>query len=323
MRVDVPVLRPPQWSTVAGQPRNVSVRLTVDGVLEVDVGGGFGPVCDDGFGGSEADAVCRAMGFRAHAWYDSTSGSTDVFAMDEVNCAVDCTYESAEDCDADETVTLKCTNTTTVGVRAGENVCSFTAGDGSGGTEAGVGDADSAQECAAMVMRQEPGANGATYSNTGGTDCFAEFGMTGPSDSNSWQTCLFGGGDGYATQPEGTAPSAQEQASDDGAQMMMAGTSRSVRVRIRESGSRGTLQVNIDGGGWGQVCDDSFDQNAVTAFCRDLGFSGGVQFDTTHGDGTFAADDIICPEGSNSASQCTGQGSAQGDASRDAETFSI
>ena len=56
-----------------------------------------------------------------------------------------------------------------------------------------------------MVMRQEPEANGATYSNTGGTGCYAEFGMTGPNDSDSWQTCLFGGGGSAPPPPPAAA----------------------------------------------------------------------------------------------------------------------
>lgn len=69
--------------------------------------------------------------------------------------------------------------------------CSFTTGDGTGGSESGIGDAANAQACAAMVAEQEPTANGATYSNTGGTECYAEFGQTGSNDSNSWQNCMF------------------------------------------------------------------------------------------------------------------------------------
>jgi len=72
-------------------------------------------------------------------------------------------------------------------------VCGFVVGDGVGGSEAGVGSAGDAQACAALVQAAEPTANGATFSNTGGTGCYAEFGMTGANTSNSWQTCMFDG----------------------------------------------------------------------------------------------------------------------------------
>ena len=60
-------------------------------------------------------------------------------------------------------------------------------GDGVGGTELGIGDASSPQECARMVRQMQPEANGATYSNTGGTLCYAEFGMTGTSTNAAWR----------------------------------------------------------------------------------------------------------------------------------------
>ena len=72
--------------------------------------------------------------------------------------------------------------------------CVFGPGDGTGGTEAAVGDAPTPADCVAMVMREEPTANGVTYSSTGGTGCYAEFGMTGSNDSTAWQTCMLSGG---------------------------------------------------------------------------------------------------------------------------------
>ena len=68
--------------------------------------------------------------------------------------------------------------------------CTFGVGDGIGGTESFVGDATTPGECVAMVQTNEPTANGATYSATGGTGCYAEFGMTGVNGSASWQTCI-------------------------------------------------------------------------------------------------------------------------------------
>ena len=42
------------------------------------------------------------------------------------------------------------------------------------------------------VLAERPFANGATYSTGGSTtNCYAEFGMTGPNDSSAWQTCAF------------------------------------------------------------------------------------------------------------------------------------
>jgi hypothetical protein len=86
------------------------------------------------------------------------------------------------------------------GAGGGEAVtgCTFMNGDGTGGTESIVGDASNAEACAAMVVATEPTANGATYSNTGGTACYAEFGQTGsscepnsPAACSPWQNCAF------------------------------------------------------------------------------------------------------------------------------------
>ena len=71
------------------------------------------------------------------------------------------------------------------------NGCAFVPGDGIGGSDSWVGDAPNAQACAAMVQAQQPTANGATYSNDGGTACYAEFGMTGSNDSSGWQSCMW------------------------------------------------------------------------------------------------------------------------------------
>ena len=81
--------------------------------------------------------------------------------------------------------------------------CEMETGDGIGGSETGIGDANSAQECVQMVRQMQPDANGATYSNTGGTGCYAEFGMTGNNGDGNWQTCLFTGA-GAPTPPPTT-----------------------------------------------------------------------------------------------------------------------
>ena len=67
---------------------------------------------------------------------------------------------------------------------SGPSGCTFTPGDGTGGPEAWVGDVESAAACGELVHSTEPTANGATYSSDGGTDCYAEFGMTGPDDKH-------------------------------------------------------------------------------------------------------------------------------------------
>ena len=86
-------------------------------------------------------------------------------------------------------------------------------------------------------------------------------------------------------------------------------TGHSAAIRIAGGLSRGALEMSFDGQNWDAVCDDMFtdNNNAVTAVCLQLGFDGGKysHFSTTHGSNSFAADDIQCPPGSTSLSQCT------------------
>ena len=56
--------------------------------------------------------------------------------------------------------------------------------------------------------------------------------------------------------------------------MSMGGIERTVHIRIGGGGSRGVLELNIDGEGWGAVCDDAFidSTDAATAFCQQMGY---------------------------------------------------
>ena len=77
-------------------------------------------------------------------------------------------------------------------VTTANTVCTFTPGDGSGGSEEWIGEADSAQACAALAQEGAPGANGVTYPSNGGTSCYAEFGMSSVDSSwDGWQSCFF------------------------------------------------------------------------------------------------------------------------------------
>ena len=85
--------------------------------------------------------------------------------------------------------------------------------------------------------------------------------------------------------------------------------------------------MNVDSGGWGAVCDDGFNSAAAAAFCHDLGFSSwasAAQYDTTHGSGSFALDDVRCPSGSSHVSDCAvASHGAYSDNCGDSETVGI
>ena len=77
--------------------------------------------------------------------------------------------------------------------------------------------------------------------------------------------------------------------------MRFASESLAVRARIAGGGSRGILELSIDGGRWDGVCDDGFGDSEADAFCAMLGYGDGVgaQYDATH-QNSFAVDDIRC-----------------------------
>jgi hypothetical protein len=69
--------------------------------------------------------------------------------------------------------------------------CTFIQGDGTGGSEQNIGTATSNADCYAMVLAQQPTANGATVSTDGAYTCFAEFGMSGNNNAGAYNTCQF------------------------------------------------------------------------------------------------------------------------------------
>jgi len=69
--------------------------------------------------------------------------------------------------------------------------CTYSPGDGVGGTEQHIGAAGSPEECAAMVREQCPYANGATLESGGSGRCYCEFHMSGWNTSPAWQSCRF------------------------------------------------------------------------------------------------------------------------------------
>lgn len=86
--------------------------------------------------------------------------------------------------------TAAATTATTTATAEGSMICNFVAGDGIGGADEDIGNADTAQKCAELVQQTRPLANGATYEYIN-NKCWAEFGMTGSSGGGSYQTCLF------------------------------------------------------------------------------------------------------------------------------------
>ena len=103
--------------------------------------------------------------------------------------------------------------------------------------------------------------------------------------------------------------------SSGAARMLMDDRERSVQIRIAgseysdggEYPYRGRLELNIDGRGWAAVCNDGFNDAAASAFCKELGYLSGTEYDpcdeyNTCDEIDFSADDIECPDGASSIS---------------------
>jgi hypothetical protein len=72
-------------------------------------------------------------------------------------------------------------------------ICQFQSGDGNGGSEEKIGTTTSAQNCARIVKKKRPSANGATYGVSGQDigSCYAEYGMTSIQPNKRYTACKF------------------------------------------------------------------------------------------------------------------------------------
>jgi hypothetical protein len=137
-------------------------------------------------------------------------------------------------------------------------------------------------------------------------------------------------GDCQGTCLAGTVTNFFGRSVDPELPILMHNDEHTVRVRILQaSGStavanEGILQLNIDDGGWGAVCDDGFGEKEADAVCRTLGFESGFQFDGYHGDDDFALDDLVCPIGDQTLlSNCESYRQPYSDNCVDSETVGI
>ena len=69
--------------------------------------------------------------------------------------------------------------------------CKFEQGDGQYGHEVHAGHAETPEQCAELVFQNHPTANGATFSASGGSDCYGEFDMERSDGNPDWLTCKF------------------------------------------------------------------------------------------------------------------------------------
>jgi hypothetical protein len=98
------------------------------GLINVNSGGTWGRICDDEFSQTDANVVCRTMGFhhsKKHAPHDSDASWFEIFdeyihitpfVMDETACVgnetsiLDCPHQTDNDCGPGESVVIWCVN---------------------------------------------------------------------------------------------------------------------------------------------------------------------------------------------------------------------
>lgn len=80
-----------------------------------------------------------------------------------------------------------------------------------------------------------------------------------------------------------------------------------IRLRLGPNDYSGLLEVCY-GGHWGTVCGDSFNENAATVACRQLGYSEDVVVETGtpygQGDGVIWLSDVHCEGGEAGLQEC-------------------
>lgn len=109
-----------KWSVLDYQCKHSYTRLvgsnvSFEGRVEVYLNGSWGTVCDDEFGMTDADVVCRSLGFPGalQVTHKYGSGTGDIL-MDNVGCVsnkatiLDCIYITSHNCNHGEDVGVIC-----------------------------------------------------------------------------------------------------------------------------------------------------------------------------------------------------------------------
>ena len=289
---------------------------------------------DDGFGDDEAAAFCREFGYDWGQQYDATHGD-NVFAADDISCPEGTMVSGCSS--SRDPYTDNCVDSETVGISCfagfgcaagtcdcwGNHVgefCEQDCGCSGRGTQTNLGAARAARSCASGSCTCESDAIGqfCELECCGGRGTHSDIAAARASDSCDAGTCscdgdfagsrcqLDCGCSGHGTQTNiGGARAASAVVASATARMAMGGTERSVQIRIAGGDSRGVLELAIDGDDWDAVCDDGFGDDEAAAFCYELGYEHGAEYTTTHGDDSFAADDIRCRAGAAGISECS------------------
>ena len=272
---------------MGGERRSVEARISEGnfGVLELNIDDeGWGAVCDDGFGDREARTFCELLGFGENigTQFDTTHGGNS-FAADDISCDDDGTCSTdtdpySDNCSDSETVGLDCSSGATPMATSASEL---------GTPAAPAGITTGATHCNSCPA--------GTYNEAGDAVCEA----CSPGKYSSVSR---------ASSPAACSDCPSGQVSASGLHRYSAGFllvyGEPIRARVRieplsegsSSHARGILQMSVDGGRFGPVCDDGFGAHEASVMCAALGFDGSVATYFTHDGETsaFVADDVSC-----------------------------
>nr|XP_054755386.1 deleted in malignant brain tumors 1 protein-like isoform X12 [Lytechinus pictus] len=293
-----------------GDVRLVDGSASNEGRVEVYADGGWGTVCDDSWDDTDATVVCQSLGFgsgTAHSNALFGEGSGDIL-LDDVSC------------DGDETSLLECSN---FGI--GVHNCGHS-------EDAGV-----TCSLAELVRLVDGSASNEgrveVYANEGwGTVCDDSWDDTdatvvcqslGFESGTAHSNAHFGQGSGDILLDDVSCTGSESsllECSNNGIGVHNCGhyedagvtCSPTELVRLVDGGASNEGRVEVyANGGWGTVCDDSWDDTDATVVCQSLGFESGTAHSNAHfgqGSGDILLDDVSCTGSESSLLVCSNNG---------------
>ncbi|XP_071504514.1 scavenger receptor cysteine-rich domain-containing protein DMBT1-like [Diadema antillarum] len=313
--------RAPEPTASGVQVRLVDGDDDSQGRVEVYHNGEWGTVCDDYFDQTDADVVCRMLGFEGASGYSCCAGygqGADPILLDDVQCTG--MESNLADCQHNGYGQHNCGHSEDVGVE-----CIEPEPTASGVQVRLVGGDDDSQGRVEVYHNGEWGTVCDDYFDQ--TDADVVCRMLGFEGASGYSCCAaYGQGadpilldDVHCTGTESNLADCQHNgygqhncghSEDVGVECIgPEPTASGLQVRLvdGDDNTQGRVEVYHDGE-WGTVCDDLFGQDDADVVCRMLGFEGasGYSCCAAYGQGSdpILLDDVQCTGSENSLADC-------------------